>query len=282
VLLTIASEARYLPFAGYDFLAVVTKALQRNHNAMLIAVGPKFEGRWVRSSLAVNGRIGAKGRQTDLDLYYACADIYLPSFPLGGLTAMLDAGLRGIPVVAMFLREAPKLCGADDVALDGLSTHASTPEEYVTLIEQMIADPSLRHEKGAALQTQAKTIHTPPGWNGYLEDVLRYVPKEHRVCEPGPTSSPDLTDVFKAGIDAISPNLTLGGSFNAHAAYHLPLMRRIAAAAEVLLESRREEPLTRGRRLLESCRTATSFIPPQLQDRIRGRFSSFARRLESS
>jgi len=234
VLLSIAEEARYLRFASYDFLGTIATILQRNHRSMLIAVGPRHTGQWVKSSALASNRIRATGPRTDLGLFYACADIYLPSFPLGGLTALLDAGLRGIPVLGLYFREAPKLCGADDPSLEGLLTHASTIEEYVTLIERMIDEPALRYQKGEILKERIRRIHVPPGWNIFLEGVLQSLPSEHKVGLPSTSPRIDISDIFQAGVDPIIfPRQTLNNFLVAHT-WNLPLVNRISSSIDAV------------------------------------------------
>jgi len=237
VLLTIAPEERCLPFASYDFLGTIVTILQRNHRAMLIAVGPRHAGPWVKSSALVNSRIKAMGRRTDLGLFYACADIYLPSFPLGGLTALLDAGLRGIPILGLYFREAPKLCGADDPSLEGLSTHASTIEEYITLVEQMIAKPALRYQKGEILEERIRRIHLPPGWNDFLERVLQSLPEEHKVKLPCTSPSIEISDVFQAGIDPVIFSQDYLAYLLAPYTKHLRLIDRIGFSVDAVRTS---------------------------------------------
>jgi hypothetical protein len=264
VLLTIAGEERYLPFAAYDFLGTVTKVMLRNPKTMLIAVGPSRVGRWAESSALVNGRIIPMGERTNLDLYYASADIYLPSFPLGGLTAMLDAGLRGIAVVGMHLMEAPHLSGADDLALDGLSTYASTIKDYVASAEQMIAEPSLRREKGRMLQECVRRVHVPPGWNDFLENVLRSLPGEHEVQTPSPNQAIEISDVFQAELDAlVSSDYTLVESFAAHAS-GLPRMKRAEASLGFIVQALSQPKSTRLR-FVKACDITFRLLPREMR-----------------
>jgi len=238
-LLTIGTEYKYTPFAGYDFVGTMVKILRRNPEATLVAIGPRHHGRWAKASALVNGRIRAMGwiDHSDLELFYACADIYLPGFPFGGLTALLEAGVRGIPVIGLCIPEAPMLCGADDISLDTLDTHASSLEAYTALVERMIAEPTLRNQKGTQIKERIKATHLPPGWNNFLEDVMGALPTEHTVRLPYASNlRVDSTDSFLAAFNAGS---SVPHSFSrlvrAHAGY-LPTRERVRSFLEVLLQ----------------------------------------------
>jgi hypothetical protein len=282
VLLTISAEERYLPFAEYDFLGTITKVMQRNPKAVLIAVGPKRLGRWAQSSELVGNRIRPMGRCTDLSSFYASADLYLPSFPLGGLTALLEAGLRGIPVLGLYFSEAPHLCGADDLALEGLSTHAPTIRDYMAEIEQMIANPALRHERGRMLQEQVRKTHAAPGWKTFLETILRSLPNDHKVKLPSPSASIQQGDLLQAGLDAaVAPGYTLSTSYFVHGS-HLPLTKRVNASLSLLARALSEPETTSTRLLLEAGRIAYPLLPSPLRPIVEAASAPFVSRIRRS
>jgi hypothetical protein len=206
VLLTIGQPERYTPFGEYDFVGTISRILARNPKSILLVVGPQWTRLWKVASAAVNGRIIVLGRRTDLERLYASADIYLPSFPVGGLTALLDAGLRGIPIVGLRNREAPMLCGEDDPSLDGLTTHLTSCAEYERVVERMIREALLRNQKGAELKAHVEAIHTGTGWSDHLAELMRSLPSEHCTTVPDPPQSAiDSTDTFLAGLARLHP-----------------------------------------------------------------------------
>ena len=193
---------------------------------------------------------------------------------------MLDAGLRGIPILGLHLAQAPHLCGADDPALDGLSTHTSTIDEYVASVERLIAEPSLRYEKGRILQECIRRIHVPPGWNDFLEKVLRSLPSEHRVQTPSPNLAIESSDVFQAGLDAtVSSDYTLMDSFLAHAS-SFPLTNRAHASLGLVVQAM-SQPKSRPPRLrfLEAGETVFRLLPRELKPIVSAAFGPVANRI---
>ncbi len=156
VLLTVGDQFKYTPFGGYDFVSVMEKLLRRNPNVVLFAIGPRQNRRWAEASARVGGRIKAIGvlDWSELHAFYACADIYVEGFPVGGLTAMLEAGVRGIPIIGVRIPEAPILNGSDDIAIEKFDLHVPSLEAFTTSLERMIIQPSLRSQKTIAGQAE--------------------------------------------------------------------------------------------------------------------------------
>jgi glycosyltransferase involved in cell wall biosynthesis len=204
VLLTVGSESKYTPFGGYDFVSIMEKLLRRNPNVVLFAIGPRQNGRWAEASARVGGRIKAMGliNWSELHAFYACADIYVEGFPLGGLTAMLEAGVRGIPIIGVRIPEAPIL-GSDDIAIEKFDLHVPSLESFTTSLECMIAQPSLRSQKTAQVKQSIERIHFLPRWNDFLDDVMQSLPSEHTPkLADSSNLSQDNTDIFFAGLQA--------------------------------------------------------------------------------
>jgi hypothetical protein len=205
ILLTIGREYKYTPFTGYDFVCTIVKILKKNPNATLFAIGPRHKGRWAQASALVGGRIKAMGLidWSDLHTFYACADIYVESFPMGGLTALLEAGARGIPVIGLHIREVPHFSGADDVAFENLNVHASSLEAFTSQLEQMIAEPSSYRQKAVQIKKCIEAKHFPPGWNSFLDEIMRSLPSQHMIRLPSASNlHMDCADIFLAGLDA--------------------------------------------------------------------------------
>lgn len=205
VLLTIGSEYKYVPFAGYDFVDVMVRILERNPKVTLFAIGPRHQGRWAEASALVGGRIKAMGSidWSDLHTFYASADIYVESFPMGSVTAFLEAGVRAIPLIGLHLQMVPHLSGADDVAFENLNVHVSSPEAFTKSLEHMIANPSTYTQKTRHTKASIQAKHFPPGWNSYLDNIMRSLPSKHSVRLPEIQNNQiDDTDIFLAGVDA--------------------------------------------------------------------------------
>lgn len=281
VLLTVGSEYKYTPFATYDFVSVMVKILRRNPKATLIAIGPRHHGRWAKASELVGGRIKAMGSidRSDLELYYACTDIYLPSFPISGLTALLEAGLRGIPVIGLYIREAPILCGADAISLDTFDTHPSSLKEYTALVERMITEPTIRNQKGTEIKERIRAMHLSPGWNNFLDNIIRSLPIEHNVRLPDASNPPmDSTDIFLAGFEATHSSSrlvphSLSTSARTHVRY-LPTESQVRIFLEVL--QRTNGVQTTKMLLYETALWGFDLLSPKMKLAIRE--NSFTRR----
>jgi glycosyltransferase involved in cell wall biosynthesis len=207
VLLTVGDEFKYEPFGGYDFLSVMEKLLRRNPAVVLFVVGPRRIGRWAEVSARVGGRIKIMGtlNWSELQAFYACADIYVEGFPVGGLTAMLEAGARGLPIIGVRIPKAPVLNGSDDIAIEQFDLHLPSLEEFFTSLEYMIKQPTFRSQKIIKVRESIERIHFPPGWNIFLDDIMKSLPLKHSPKSLNPSDfSPNNGDIFLAGLEAAS------------------------------------------------------------------------------
>jgi len=179
ILLTIGGAKKYLPMKDLDFTLVAERILQRNPQALLIAVGPKCTGNWKRLSLLTQGRLQPVGVQADLTNYHLAADIYLEGFPAGSLTAMLEAGLAKLPCVSAPKQVAPP-CSSDGIALGEVRRPVDL-DDYVAQVEALIADPETRRQQGIALSHRIFEHHCGDGWLQYLEHACAKIPQVHEV-----------------------------------------------------------------------------------------------------
>jgi glycosyltransferase involved in cell wall biosynthesis len=220
VLLTIASPYKFTPYGGYDFLETITGILSHNKRAVLLAVGPAAEARWLEASRRVEGRIMALGKQSDLKIYHACADVYLDSFPFGSFTSVLEAGILGVPVVGMTNIHAPMYTNLD-VTSEKSKTHADSMDEYRSLLEMMIENPDFRRVKGEECRAELSSIHLLPGWNNYLEKIIALLPGSHSVNRKIEVSAEINTNgIYLAGINALQDaNYTYANSLRKQGRY---------------------------------------------------------------
>lgn len=169
VYLTIGSAYKFEPTIDISFFETARKLLEVVPNARLIAVGPApTDKRWRNLHDATNGKAIAVGRQLDLSIYFDAADIYLEGFPFGSLTALLEAGLTGLPIVA-----APACCPlpfrSDDF---GLKITAPRDElEYISQAMTLANSAELRTSSGLALRTDLIYWHCGAGWNSKLRII---------------------------------------------------------------------------------------------------------------
>ncbi|OQM46897.1 hypothetical protein B6A27_03705 [Anoxybacillus sp. UARK-01] len=186
ILLSIASGYKFKPYRHLNFPITLAEVLRKAPDAILIVIGPNPQDDiWREVGKSTNGRIIVIGATTEIEEFYQLSDIFLESFPIGSLTAELDAMLYGLPVI-----KAPKplsnllTIGDDYTSLDG------TPKslrDYRELVFNYIHDFQIRKERGNQQREEVINKHTGDGWNNCLDsilltNVLNNNNKRTRVC----------------------------------------------------------------------------------------------------
>ncbi len=179
VLLTVGSEFKYRPLPGLDFLSTVRKIIEKEDNTFLIAVGPYDAGAWQMAKKETAGRIRAFGQQPDTIVFCEAADIYLEGFPSGSLTALLEAGLTGLPCVRA-PRDSQPPASSDGESLD-LIPQPSDVSDYIRKAIALIEDPKGRVELGVALQRSIESVHCGKHWLARLQSIKPQIPKVHSI-----------------------------------------------------------------------------------------------------
>jgi glycosyltransferase involved in cell wall biosynthesis len=165
VLLTVGTEYKYATRDGRHFVDALLPVLERNERAVLVAIGPRDEGPWERAK--AGGRVRAFGRRDDVGVFLAASDVYLDSFPIGSLTAVLEAALAGLPIVQCEL-PTPTLLPTTDAALTGHMIRAPLAD-YGDRISALIEDAASRQAIGAATQKRVLELHTGETWRSMVE-----------------------------------------------------------------------------------------------------------------
>ena len=180
VILTVGDTYKYSPAMGLDFTKVCEALLSRSRELVVVAVGVTGDERWKRVSEAFGGRLKAVGKQRNVDEFRAAADLYIEGFPFGSTTALLEAGLAGMPVVL-----APADCsppfGSDGVAIDGTLQRPSDIQEYQSHIERLVFDPAARDAAAESFHRAVIQHHTGAGWMAYLKAAEDELPKDHSI-----------------------------------------------------------------------------------------------------
>ena len=179
VLLTVGSGFKYRPMPGLNFLATARKIIQQCDNTFLIAVGPYNEGIWQEAKSETAGQILPLGPQPNTDVFCQAADVYLEGFPSGSLTALLEAGLMGLPCVRA-PRDSMPPASSDGESLDLTPQPADVPD-YIEQVVALVKDPKARAEKGLALKKNIERVHCGANWLARLESVKNQIPKVHSI-----------------------------------------------------------------------------------------------------
>jgi len=205
VLLTVGREEKYYPYNGFDFVEVMGSFLKNRPNVKLVAAGPQSVGRWRVASEASGGKIEALGQieRNELEKYYVAADVYVPSFPCGSGTALLEAALHNLPIVGLHIDQLPNFSLEDDVGFSKLKVHQPTLDGFMSALEAAVGNSKLRLEKALLVKENVEREHCPPGWNRYLNDALQALPSQHKVHTPKAVdTAPDNVDVYWENISA--------------------------------------------------------------------------------
>jgi hypothetical protein len=184
VLLSIATAFKYRAIAGPSFLEALAPVLQAAPRAVLLVVGPEPEGAWAEAARATGGRLRALGRRADTAQFYDAADLYLDSFPFTSITSCLEAGSRGVPVVAFSPHpEAAPILGPGAPGLRHV-LQADDLGGYRSLLGDLIGDPARRAALGDATREAILGAHCGAGWAAGLQAVYRLSAAAGRAPEP--------------------------------------------------------------------------------------------------
>lgn len=182
VILTVGAFHKYLPVGGLDFVAVIESILEEIPEAFFLAVGLQADSRWSQASNRLGSRIRALGvvPRSQLVKIHEATDIYVEGFPMGTTTALLEAGLKGIPVVL-----APALCpppyASDGVALDDTIERPASIEDYKAKVIHLSRSHLERLSCGNQIRAAISRHHTGAGWQRYLEAAMETLPLRHSV-----------------------------------------------------------------------------------------------------
>lgn len=183
IILSIGGAYKFSPYGGLSFTETLTKLCQSNDNILVLVIGPPVDSaEWKHASAMTGNKLRALGPIRQIEDYYHACDIYLDSFPIGSLTASLDAALYGVPVIMSPCTITP-LLGIDH-AYDGMDPPQDSLDGYLEFIGNLASDPKLRQEKGARQHASVSKMHAGSGWNQCLEALIKDVPSFHSTNLP--------------------------------------------------------------------------------------------------
>ena len=183
MLLTVGRGEKFRPCGPYDFVATAGKLLGRHPSAHLYVIGESAAGIIPYLRCEVHNRLHFLGIVEDPSIYRAAADVYLETFPFGSSTALLEAGLAGLPLVRTYAPLSPPLVGGSD-AIDKVVANPSSEAEYVEQAEAFMRNPVLRTETGLSIREQITKDHVGEGWEDrlravyHLTDGIKHSPRD--------------------------------------------------------------------------------------------------------
>ena len=182
LILTVGASYKYAPIPGLDFLETCKDILRALPEVFVFAAGLNEDARWRAASEDTDFRLRALGSVTQEQLasLSQASDVYIEGFPFGSTTALLEAGLHGLPVV-LTPSECPPPYGSDGVALDDCLARPSSIEEYKAQIVRLCRKPFEREAVGRLVRHAIVAHHTGGGWSRYLANALRVLPPAHRI-----------------------------------------------------------------------------------------------------
>lgn len=193
MLLSVGRAEKYRPCGSFDFVATANGLLERHPNAHLHVVGESPAGIAPYLRCPIHERLHFVGEVNGPSQYRTAADLYLESFPFGSVTALLEAGLCGLPVVPACAPLAPMLV-SDDCALDDILVYPRDQQDYVERADLLIRQPEMRIALGRTLRERLLNDHVGDGWRARLAAVYRETDGlEHRP-RPIPSSPCCMTD----------------------------------------------------------------------------------------
>jgi len=205
VFLTIGSAFKYRAIGDLDFVAMARRLLATLPDCHLVAVGPdaKSSG-WADLSRDFKPRIHALGDQRDLAAYHAAADIYLEGFPFGSITALLEAGLTGLPFVRL-PRTVPPPFSSARYALSVLDQPADT-DVYFAQAVALAKSSEARRSQGTAARDAITSFHCGNAWRAKLAAFKKAAPPAHSIYPVQSAPLPDAEDRFWAQFLMNRPN----------------------------------------------------------------------------
>ena len=180
LIMTAGASYKYRPLGKIDFLKTCQDILEAVPEAYLLAAGVMEDERWRDASYKSGFRLRALGSlpQSKISILHLASDVYIEGFPFGSTTALLEAGLQGLPVV-LAPAECPPPFGSDGVALDDTLERPASIENYKLKVARLCGNPAERAAIGMKLQKSILAHHTGAGWKQYLANALQGLPPEH-------------------------------------------------------------------------------------------------------
>jgi hypothetical protein len=194
VIISIASGYKYGASPSNHFIDVHLKFVLARSDVILIVIGPEPKGRWLDASELTDGRFRAIGIINNINAYYDAADLYLDSLPFASLTSLLDAAIKGLPVLSLNETVPDSVLTSNDLSLQNKNVYFTNREGYVKALETLASSPDDRLLTGERVRAAVIKDHLSPGWNRQLSRVFESLKTESttnaRIHSPAKSESP--------------------------------------------------------------------------------------------
>jgi len=181
--LLLLAVANMRPEKGYDVLLEATRILASRDVPVRVAAvggGPmENEVRERHRALGLGDRLQLLGQRDDVLRLMAAADVFVLASRQEGLpVTLMEATSMGLPIVATSVGGVPQVV-TDDV--EGLIVPPGDPERLADALQQVAADPALRHRLGRAARAKS-TMFDVTGASREIEGIYREI-TDHG-CDP--------------------------------------------------------------------------------------------------
>lgn len=221
VLLTIARAVKFRRLGQADFPDALAPLLEADPRLHLVVVGPGGAVDWSRAEARAPGRIHAFPETPETATFYEAADIYLDSFPFPSNTSLLEAGLRGVPLVTRNpFGPGCEIMGADSIGLDEVMIRTADAAALRAAIAALVADPARRAAIGARTQANIEAANSGAAWSAALAEVhARALALPARTMAPADIEAPSFAEldlllpfVFGTVLERPSPRVRLANA----------------------------------------------------------------------
>ena len=200
VVLSAARALKYATINGISYADAHLPFLRAEPNAVLVVLGAGRRPDWQSAVDAVGGRILSFPETPDTRDFYDAADIYVDSYPFVSTTSMMEAALRGVPVVSRNPYSPHSAILACDVpGLDPVMIRATMATDYTAALMRLSQDGVERAKLGDMTRRSMLAVHSGPAWREALHEIYRFADSIPNSLPPSaPPTAPCFSepDVF--------------------------------------------------------------------------------------
>jgi glycosyltransferase involved in cell wall biosynthesis len=190
VLLSVGAPYKFRPFGSprsLGYLDLVVPLLDELEYVCVITVGPEADGRFAGEAERFGGRLRLHGPTPSLAPYFAAADAFLNSFPIGSDTTMWEAAATGLPVITMLPEESGlELMRGDPEEFQGLAIAPGDAAELAAAVRRLRDSPEWAADLGARLRDLVLDERLGGQWTQALDAIL------DQAVQMAPMSPQDL------------------------------------------------------------------------------------------